>query len=237
MKTTLYKSNERGHANHGWLNTYHTFNFGNYYHPNRTNFGSLRVFNDDFVQPRAGFGKHPHDNMEIVSIVLDGELSHEDSMGNKGTIRKNEIQVMSAGSGIFHSEFNSSKSEVTNFLQVWIYPKEKGITPTYGQASLHNFNSQNNLSNIISPRDEGEKLSINQNTWFYMGEYDQSKDVNYNVNDKNNGVYIFIIEGGITINNYDLTKRDAVGVYETDSINFTVEDNSRILLIETPMEF
>jgi len=233
MKTIFHKSTERGHANHGWLNSHHSFSFAHFYDPEKIHFGALRVLNDDIVQGGMGFGAHPHDNMEIISIPLSGDLEHKDSMGNSGVIRQNDVQIMSAGTGIQHSEYNKNKDKLVNFLQIWVFPKVKNIKPHYDQKTFKHEDRINKLQEIVSPNGEG--VHINQDAWFYLVDLEKGKEVKHQLHSENNGVYTFVIEGQADVNNQNLNKRDALGVWETDSISITAKDNSQILLMEVPM--
>jgi redox-sensitive bicupin YhaK (pirin superfamily) len=238
MKQVLHPADQRGAANHGWLNSHHSFSFANYYNPQKMNFGLLRVLNDDTVAPGMGFGKHPHDNMEIISIPLSGDLEHEDSMGNKAIIKEGEIQAMSAGTGIFHSEYNASKTAEVKFLQIWIFPREKDVTPRYDQILLPDLSKANTLHQVLSPNPEDAGIWVHQDTWFNMGTFDQGKSQSYNVQKAQNGVYAFVIDGSFEIEGQTLGKRDAIGLWETDKIDFkSLEAGSRLLLIDVPMNF
>ena len=235
MKTIFYNAESRGHSNHGWLDSHHTFSFANYYNPDRVRFGALRVLNDDRVSAGEGFGTHPHDNMEIVSIPLFGELEHKDSMGNHGTITTGEIQVMSAGTGIFHSEFNKNKDKEVQFLQIWILPDKKNVTPRYDQISIADIAKPDELSQILSPNPNDQGVWIHQQAWFYIGELSKGWNGKYNLNVKNNGVYFFVIEGEVSIAGQALNRRDGLGVSETDEIEIIAKNDSRLLVMEVPM--
>ena len=235
MNITLHKSDTRGFADHGWLKSYHTFSFAGYYNPERIHFGTLRVLNDDLVAPGMGFGTHPHENMEIVTIPLSGMVAHKDSLGNEGIIHEGEIQVMSAGTGIYHSEYNGSKEEETSFLQIWILPREKGLQPRYGQKSLSEKMQKDKLNELISPSKEGEGLWLNSESWFYMGEFEKEKRITYRVNRTGNGIYIFMIKGQANIEGNHLDERDGAGVSGTGQFDLVVGENTRILLMEIPM--
>lgn len=238
MKTVLHPASDRGMANHGWLNSAHSFSFANYYNPNKMNFGLLRVLNDDTVAPGKGFGKHPHDNMEIISIPLSGDLEHEDSMGNKAIIKEGEIQAMSAGTGIFHSEYNANQDSEVKFLQIWIFPREKDVSPRYDQIALPDLTKKNTLHQVLSPNEEDAGIWIHQDAWFHMGTFDNRVDKSYKVGKAGNGVYAFVLEGCFEVEGQKLDKRDAFGMWETDQIQFkATEPNSRILLIDVPMAF
>lgn len=234
MKKTIHRADTRGHADHGWLNAHHSFSFANYYNPERIRFGTLRVLNDDIVQPGEGFGTHPHDNMEIVTIPLKGELAHKDSTGNKEVIRPNEVQIMSAGSGLTHSEFNNSKTEEINLLQIWVFPKEKNIKPRYGQKVFKPEDRQNKIKTVVSPKDT-DALWINQDSYFSLSNLDKNKSVTYDVNTTGNGVYVFVIGGSIEIADETLSRRDAIGLEDLNSIEIKANEKSEVLLIEVPM--
>jgi redox-sensitive bicupin YhaK (pirin superfamily) len=233
MKTILHKSTDRGHANHGWLDSHHSFSFAHFYDPDKIHFGALRVLNDDIVQGGMGFGTHPHDNMEIISIPLSGDLEHKDSMGNSGVIRQNDVQIMSAGTGIQHSEYNRNKDRAVNFLQIWVFPKKKNITPRYDQKTFMPGDRLNKLQPIVSP--DGEGVRINQDAWFYLVDLEKGKDVNLKLNGTNTGVYTFVIEGDVNVNGTTLNKRDGLGVWETDLLSAKAESDSKLLMMEVPM--
>jgi len=235
MKTVFHPANTRGHADHGWLNSYHTFSFANYYNPERIHFGALRVLNDDTVMAGRGFGRHPHDNMEIVSIPLSGDLEHKDSMGNHAVIRERDVQVMSAGTGIFHSEYNLNKDKEVKFLQIWIFPDRKNVTPRYDQISLREVEKENKFYQILSPNPDDEGVWIYQQAWFHMGKFTESRTVDYPLKNKDNGVYVFVIEGKATAAGQELGKRDGLGISETSSISFDVENGTQLLLMEVSM--
>jgi len=235
MKTVLHKANTRGHANHGWLDTNHTFSFAHYHNPERMHFGVLRVLNDDFVDGGKGFGTHPHDNMEIISIPLSGDLEHKDSMGNTTVIKQNDVQIMSAGAGIQHSEYNKNKDQKVNFLQIWVFPKVRNITPRYGQLTFKPEDRVNKLQQIVSPVKEDEGVLINQDAWFYLGNLKSGFSSDYNIKQKGNGVYAFVIEGNVTINDQKLNKRDGFGVWDTDALSIQADTDAELLLMEVPM--
>jgi len=235
MKSVLHKANTRGHVNHGWLDSNHTFSFANYYNPQRMNFGVLRVINDDRVMAGRGFGTHPHDNMEIISIPLDGDLEHKDSMGNVAVIKKGDVQVMSAGTGIFHSEYNKNSDKEVKFLQIWLFPNKRDVNPRYDQISLNNEEMNDNLMQILSPNQDDEGVWIHQNAWFHMGNLSKGKSVEYKIKDSRNGVYAFIIDGDVSIEGQELNRRDGYGVWDTDKINIDAISNARVLLMEVPM--
>ena len=233
----LHKSNTRGHANHGWLNSYHSFSFASYYNPERMNFGLLRVLNDDTVAPGMGFGTHPHNNMEIISIPLSGDLEHKDSMGTQAVIQEGDIQVMSAGTGIQHSEYNANKDKEVKFLQIWIFPNRQGVEPRYDQVTLKREDRLNKLQQILSPNPEDEGVWIHQNAWFHMGDLDQGTSLTYEVKDpENNGVYAFILDGQVSIGEQPLENRDGFGIWGVKDFGIQANTNSRILLMEVPMQ-
>lgn len=235
MKKVIHKSETRGQADHGWLKANHTFSFADYYNPERVHFGALRVLNDDTIAPTKGFGTHPHDNMEIITIPLIGELSHKDSMGNSGVISNGEIQVMSAGSGLQHSEFNNSKDIFLNLLQIWVFPNKKNVEPRYDQFTLKDIEKENELFQIVSPNKEDEGSWINQDAWFHMGNLKSGWKGTYKFKGKDTGLYVFIIEGQIKIEDQELNKRDGLGISEVNSIDIQSPSDSRILLMEVPM--
>ncbi|MEL6696773.1 MAG: pirin family protein [Bacteroidota bacterium] len=236
VKSVLHKANTRGHANHGWLNSHHSFSFANYYNPDRMHFGVLRVLNDDTVAPGRGFGRHPHDNMEIISIPLEGDLEHKDSMGNMAVIKQGDVQVMSAGTGIYHSEFNKNRDKQVKFLQIWMFPHTRNVKPRYDQITLSTGNLKNKLYQILSPNAEDEGVWVHQNAWFHMGELDQGKNINYTLKSPRNGVYTFVLDGSVTIAGQALSKRDGFGVWETDAIDIKANSQAKILLMEVPMD-
>lgn len=231
----LHKANTRGFANHGWLKSFHTFSFASYYQPDRVHFGALRVLNDDTVAGGMGFGTHPHKNMEIISIPLSGDLEHKDSMGNTTVIRENDIQIMSAGTGITHSEYNKNGDKEVKFLQIWVLPKEIGITPRYGQITLQPELLDNKLKLIVSPTKEDNSVWINQNAWFGLGQYSKETKVEYALKDATNGVYVFLLSGQLTLADKELQPRDGLGVWGVQDISFTVQPGSKVLLMEVPM--
>lgn len=234
--TVLHKANTRGHANHGWLDSHHTFSFANYHNPERMHFGVLRVLNDDRVDAGMGFGRHPHDNMEIISIPLEGDLKHEDSMGNKAVIKKGDIQVMSAGTGIFHSEYNNSSENPTKFLQIWVYPNKKNVAPRYDQITLNMEDRHNKLQQIISPNADDEGVWIHQDAWFHLGKFDNEFSTAYNIKKKGNGIYAFVLKGDFSIGNITLNQRDGLGIWDTASIDIkALSEDAEILLMEVPM--
>jgi redox-sensitive bicupin YhaK (pirin superfamily) len=234
-KLVIHRSNTRGHANHGWLDSYHTFSFAQYYNPERMHFGVLRVLNDDVVDGGMGFGTHPHDNMEIISIPLQGDLMHKDSMGNTQVISEGDVQILSAGSGITHSEYNKNQNKKVNFLQIWIYPNKKNVTPRYDQLSFKKEDRKNKLQQVISPNNEDEGIWIHQDAWFHLGNFDNGVSTEYQLKKKGNGVYIFLLEGSIEVEDNVLEKRDGIGIWETDDIKINATSNSEFLIMEVPM--
>ena len=237
MNTQLFKSDTRGTANFGWLKANFSFSFGNYFNADRVQFGMLRVLNDDTIDGGTGFGTHSHANMEIITIPLEGGLEHRDSMGNEGVIRFGEVQVMSAGSGVEHSEMNASKLEEAKTLQLWVFPDRENVAPRYDQKSFDIENQINTFVNIVSPNDQndGNALWVYQKTFFHLGIFDSNTTTNYSVRIPKNGVYLFLIEGEIIINNQVLKARDAMGITDFDSVEIQIISKSKILLVEVPM--
>lgn len=235
MKTVLHKANTRGHANHGWLDTSHTFSFASYYNPDRMHFGVLRVLNDDFVDGGRGFGAHPHDNMEIISIPLEGDLEHQDSMGNTTVIRKNDVQIMSAGTGVRHSEYNKNKDQKVNFLQIWVFPKLRDITPRYDQKTFKPEERINKLQLIVSPTGGEGSVKINQDAWFHLVDLKKDVSTTYQFKGQGNGLYAFVIDGAMEIANTRVERRDGLGVWETNEVTIKAFDDSKLLLMEVPM--
>ncbi|BAO77524.1 pirin family protein [Winogradskyella sp. PG-2] len=238
MQTIIHKADTRGYADHGWLKSHHTFSFSSYQNPERNNFGMLRVLNDDLVQPKMGFGTHPHQNMEIISIPLKGALSHKDSMGNKRAIEVGEVQVMSAGTGLTHSEFNDSKMDEVNFLQLWIIPEEMSVKPNYEQREFPVEDRINKLQTVIAPKDklEGDALPISQQAYIYRSNLDSGKSIDLNIKSSNNGLYIFVVDGNIEVDGNLLNKRDAIGISDTENIQIKSNGNSELVIVEVPMD-
>lgn len=234
-KRIIHKSHTRGHADYGWLNTHHTFSFANYYDADRIHFGALRVLNDDIISGGNGFDTHPHDNMEIISIPLEGALVHRDSMGNSTVIHQGDIQVMSAGSGIEHSEYNYHPDKSGKFLQIWVFPNKRNVTPRYGQITLNPADSLNRLQQIVSPDPNDEGLWIHQEAWFHIGNFTQRSQFEYKLKKKGNGVYLFVIEGEAEIEDEPLGPRDGIGIWESDSISITAKNTLKLLIMEVPM--
>ena len=237
MKKTFHAAKTRGNANHGWLNANHSFSFANYHNPERMNFGALRVLNDDTIAAGMGFGTHPHENMEIITIPLEGDLEHKDSMGNIGVINEGEIQVMSAGTGVHHSEYNKNANQAVKVLQLWVFPKKQNVTPRYDQMSVRDLKKPNDFYQVLSPNSEDAGMWVHQDTWFHLGEFDVEKSLDYTLKKPGNGVYVFVIEGSFNVEGENLKKRDAIGIWETETINFTVQSESKVLLVEVPMRF
>jgi quercetin 2,3-dioxygenase len=236
MKTVLHKAETRGHANHGWLDSHHTFSFANYYNPERIHFGVLRVLNDDIIEGGKGFGTHPHDNMEIISIPLEGDLEHKDSMGNIAVIRKGDVQVMSAGTGIYHSEYNKNADSKGKFLQIWIFPNKKNVAPRYDQISLKDIEVKNEFYQILSPNKNDNGVWIHQDAWFHMGEFNNDTSTNYKIKKEGNGIYAFVIEGSVEINEQVLNKRDGLGIWDIQEFKIEGKKGTQVLLMEVPMQ-
>lgn len=234
--TVLHKAETRGHANHGWLNSHHTFSFANYYNPERMHFGVLRVLNDDIVRGGNGFGRHPHDNMEIISIPLEGDLEHQDSMGNIAVIKNGDIQVMSAGTGITHSEKNKSLSNEVKFLQIWVFPNKKNVEPRYDQLTLNAEDRKNKLQQILSPSQDDDGVWIHQDAWFHLGSLDEGNTQTYQLKKEGNGVYIFVINGEITVGDQKLNNRDGFGIWDVSEINILADTNAEVLVMDVPMK-
>lgn len=231
---TIYKSSNRGIVDHGWLKSFHTFSFGTYFNPERIQFGALRVFNDDSVEGGMGFGEHPHDNMEIISIPLEGQLEHKDSLGNTTCIKAGEIQVMSAGTGVYHTEYNKNKQIPVKFLQIWIFPKLRNVQPRYDQLDFSSKLEKNTLLQILSPFEHDEGVWIHQDAWMHIGSFDENHTLDYSLKKKDDGLFIFVIEGSILVDGHILNARDAIGLFELTHFQATVKRNARILLIEVP---
>lgn len=235
--TVLHLANTRGDANHGWLHSKHTFSFANYYNPERMHFGALRVLNDDKVAAGMGFGTHPHDNMEIISIPLSGDLEHKDSMGNVGIIQNGEVQVMSAGTGITHSEYNHNKDKEVKFLQIWVFPNKRNVTPRYDQIQLKEEDRKNKLQQIISPNADDAGTWIHQDAWFHLGTFDKGHKETYQVKKQGNGLYFFVLSGSIKVGDQILTDRDGFGLWDLTQIDIETMKDAEVLLMEVPMQF
>jgi redox-sensitive bicupin YhaK (pirin superfamily) len=236
MKTILHKANTRGHANHGWLDSYHTFSFAGYYDATRIHFGSLRVLNDDTVAGGMGFGAHPHENMEIISIPTSGALEHKDSMGNVQVIKQGDVQVMSAGTGIQHAEKNKNHNEEVKFFQIWVFPNKKNVEPRYDQKNFTDEDKHNKLATVVSPLGSNDGgVQIHQDAWFSIGKLDKDFITTYELKKKENGVYAFVIEGDVTINGEKLNRRDGLGITEADELKIKADSNTSLLLMEVPV--
>lgn len=235
MKTVLHRSETRGRANHGWLDSRHTFSFANYYNPERMNFGVLRVLNDDYVAPSRGFSTHPHDNMEIISIPLEGNLEHKDSMNNVAVIKKGDVQVMSAGTGVYHSEYNESKTDPVKFLQIWMFPHVKDVTPRYDQITLDEDKMKNQFMQILSPDRDDDGVWVHQNAWFYLGNLESGCDETYRLRSSGNGVYVFVLSGSLDVEDQDLQARDGYGLWDTVEVSIKATSDAQVLLMEVPM--
>lgn len=238
MKTIYHKANTRGHADHGWLKSHHSFSFASYHNPERMNFGKLRVLNDDIVLPKMGFGTHPHQNMEIISIPLKGALTHKDSMQNKKAITVGEVQVMSAGTGLQHSEFNDSKTEEINFLQLWILPETQNVTPRYEQKHFDLTKRENQFQTVVAPKDNviDDALWIHQQAYISIGNFETTQIINLKLNEVSNGIYVFVLEGTITIGNETLNAKDALGIWDAENVEIKIKEDAKILTVEVPMD-
>jgi redox-sensitive bicupin YhaK (pirin superfamily) len=234
VNTTIHKADSRGKADYGWLKTRYSFSFANYYDPSRVRFGALRVLNDDWIAGGGGFDTHPHDNMEIVTIMLEGELRHKDSMGHTMVLKPDEVQVMTAGTGIRHSEHNNQKNKPAQLLQLWIYPREKGLKPSYDQKYFDPGLRRNQWQTLVSP-DGGDSLRINQDAWFSRATLEKGKELEYSVKSKNSGIFLFVIEGQVTLGNNLLDKRDSAEIIQATGISLTASANSDLLLSEVPL--
>ena len=235
MQTIYHAADSRGNANHGWLKSNHTFSFANYYNPERMGFGALRVINDDFVIGGQGFGKHSHRDMEIISIPLSGKLAHGDNIGNKGIIETGEIQVMSAGTGITHSEMNGNADEAVQFLQIWVLPNKINVTPRYQQMRMGDIMHPNQFNQVLSPNVDDAGVWIHQSAWFSMGDFDKGVTASYQLKDANNGVYLFVISGKSTVNSKTLETRDALGIWDAQQFTVDIEEDAKVLLMEVPI--
>lgn len=231
-----HAADSRGHANHGWLDTYHSFSFANWYNPERMHFGALRVLNDDYVAGGGGFGTHPHDNMEIVSIPLSGDLEHQDNMGNRTVIRHGDVQIMSAGTGVMHSEKNHSAADAVRFLQIWVFPNQRDVQPSYDQETFDRSAEHNALLTVVSP-DGSHGVQMRQNAWFHLGSWDAGHTQSYDVHGADQGVYAFVLEGSVTIDGHALNRRDGLGVSNATRIDIEATADARFLLMEVPMHW
>jgi quercetin 2,3-dioxygenase len=234
--SVIHRAETRGDANHGWLHSRHTFSFAGYYDPSRVHFGMLRVLNDDTVEAGMGFGTHPHDNMEIISIPLEGDLEHRDSMGNVSVIKHGDVQVMSAGTGITHSEYNRNRDKAVKFLQIWVFPHTRNVTPRYDQITLEIEARHNRLQQILSPSPDDEGVWIHQNAWFHLGRFDKGFRTDYRLKFPGDGVYFFVLSGDITAGDQKLNSRDGYGVWDTDTVSLIADSDSEILIMEVPMK-
>ncbi|MBC9813260.1 pirin family protein [Crocinitomicaceae bacterium CZZ-1] len=233
--TVLHKAATRGDANHGWLHSRHTFSFANYYNPERMHFGVLRVLNDDVVAGGMGFGTHPHDNMEIISIPLEGDLEHKDSMGNTTVIKNGDIQVMSAGTGVRHSEYNKNKEVPVKFLQIWVFPNKRDVAPRYDQITLRKEDRKNKLQQILSPDKEDAGVWIHQDAWFHLADFDKGTVVDYTFKKAGNGLYVFVLKGDMKVNGEELNTRDGFGIWDVSEVKLEAATDSEFLLMEVPM--
>jgi Pirin-related protein len=236
LNSVLHKAETRGDANHGWLHSRHTFSFADYYDPERVHFGVLRVLNDDTVEAGMGFGTHPHDNMEIISIPLEGDLEHKDSMGTVSIIKHGDVQVMSAGTGITHSEYNKNKDRRVKFLQIWVIPNKRNVKPRYDQITLNVADRHNKFQQILSPNPDDEGVWIYQNAWFHLGHFDKGFVADYEIKAKGNGVYVFVLSGNITINDQKLNSRDGFGIWDVERFSVKADSEAEFLLMEVPMK-
>ena len=237
MNSVLHKADTRGDANHGWLKSKHTFSFANYHNPERMNFGVLRVLNDDIVSESMGFGTHPHRDMEIISIPLEGDLIHRDDMGNTEVIKSGDIQVMSAGTGVMHSEYNNNPDKPVKFLQIWVFPNKKSVTPRYDQITLDTSDRKNKLQQVLSPNADYAGVWIHQNAWFHMTSLENGKSLEYDLKDaKNDGVYAFVLDGKVSVNGQSLDKRDGFGIWDVQKLDIKADSNTELLLMEVPMQ-
>ena len=232
----LHKADTRGNANHGWLNAYHSFSFGSWYNPDKVQFGTLRVLNDDTIAGGMGFGTHPHDNMEIITIPLEGDLAHKDSMGNTEVIKNGDIQVMSAGTGVQHSEFNPNNDKQTKLLQIWVFPNKRNVEPRYQQITLNPNDRNNKLQQILSPSPDDAGVWIHQDAWFHLGKFDSGMTINYGLKKEGNGVYFFNLKGQIIVNGQELHDRDALGISDFKTLEIKMNTDAEFLIIEIPMK-
>ena len=235
MKTVFHPSDSRGYANHGWLEARHSFSFASWYQPDRLHFGALRVLNDDILQGGMGFGTHPHDNMEIVTIPLKGDLEHKDSMGNSAVIREGDIQVMSAGTGVQHSEYNNSPDKEINLFQLWLFPNKQNVKPRYDQLPIRSLHQKNKFFQILSPSANDQGVWIHQDAWMHILDADQDQYFDYVLQSPENGVYLIVIEGEVEVDNQTLFRRDAIGIWETDKLTIKTKTDAELLLVQVPM--
>jgi redox-sensitive bicupin YhaK (pirin superfamily) len=234
---TLHTAASRGQAEHGWLSSRQTFSFAGYYNPERVHFGALRVLNDDVVAGGKGFGAHPHDNMEIVSIPLEGVLEHKDNMGHTKTIRQGDVQIMSTGSGVFHSEYNGDPAKAVKFLQIWLFPNKLNVTPRYDQITLNPADRHNRLQQVISPNPNDAGTWLYQDAWFYLGTFDEGFTTTYNIKKPGNGAYVFVIKGSFTVDGQTLQERDGLGIADTAAFNITANTAAaELLIMDVPLQ-
>ncbi|WP_316747761.1 pirin family protein [Pedobacter gandavensis] len=236
-KTVLHKADTRSVADHGWLKSFQTFSFGGNYNPERIQFGALRVLNDDHIDGGTGFGEHPHDNMEIISIVLEGGLKHEDSMHNVAVIEPGEVQVMSAGTGIYHQEYNNEENTPAKFLQIWLFPNQRNVTPRYQQERYDDTMVPNQFNQILSPDKDDAGVWIYQDAWFHIGKFEAGLKIDHPLKNADHGIYVFVIKGSITVNGQDLGERDGFGLWEIDSLEINTLTDAEVLLMEVPMNY
>ena len=235
MKTVFHPSDSRGYANHGWLEARHSFSFASWYQPDRLHFGALRVLNDDIIQGGMGFGTHPHDNMEIVTIPLKGDLEHKDSMGNSAVIREGDIPVLSAGTGVQHSEYNNSPDKEINLFQLWLFPNKQNVKPRYDQLPIRSLHQKNEFFQILSPSANDQGVWIHQDAWMHILDADQDQSFDYVLQSPENGVYLIVIEGEVEVDNQTLFRRDAIGIWETDKLTIKTKTDAELLLVQVPM--
>ncbi|MBO9619643.1 MAG: pirin family protein [Niabella sp.] len=235
MNTILHKADTRGDANHGWLHSRHTFSFANYYDPQRMQFGALRVLNDDSVAGGMGFGTHPHNNMEIISIPLEGDLEHKDSMGTSAVIKAGDVQLMSAGTGIRHSEYNKNKEQEVKFLQIWVLPNKMNVAPRYDQLTLNPADRKNQIQQVISPNPDDAGLWMHQDAWFSLSDFEKGHTETYTVKKQGNGVYVFVLKGSVKVNDTELDTRDGLGIWDTDTLMISGTTDASFLLMDVPM--
>ncbi len=236
MEKTLYRSENRGKADHGWLKARHSFSFAGWHNPQRLHFGVLRVLNDDIVAPGRGFDMHPHENMEIITIPLSGSLEHRDDMGNTSMIQEGDVQVMSAGTGVLHSEYNPDDEQAVNLLQIWLFPRERNLTPRYQQKTFYPEKQVNQLVQIISPDQDDGLMWLHQDAWFYISLVEAGNKLEHHFHHDHNGVYLFLISGELEVAGEKLRARDAIGVSRTDKLTIQGLKDSRFLLMEFPMQ-
>jgi redox-sensitive bicupin YhaK (pirin superfamily) len=235
--TVLHKADTRGHADHGWLNAYHSFSFASWYNPDRVQFGSLRVLNDDTIAAGMGFGEHGHDNMEIITIPLEGDLAHKDSMGNAETIKTGDVQVMSAGTGIRHSEFNPNADQQTKLFQIWLFPRTRNVEPRYQQITLDTTEQKNNFAQILSPNPDDDGVWIHQDAWFHLADFEAGFSKKYELKKEKNGMYVFVISGTITVDGQELETRDGLGITNFKTLDIKATTDAKFLLMEIPMVY